>query len=41
MSGEEPDKNEHRIREVLILTTCPKCGKKYIASFGHECTKEH
>ena len=37
MSNSESQK---KLKEGYSIVTCPKCGKKYIASDGHECPKD-
>jgi hypothetical protein len=40
MSSEKPENKKRGIKEVLIMATCPKCGKRYVASDGHSCPEK-
>jgi len=40
MSNKESENKKREIEEILIVVTCPRCGRKYVASDGHNCPKE-
>jgi len=40
MSNEKkPENKKPETKEFLIMVTCQKCGKRYIASDGHSCSE--
>lgn len=41
MSSERKSEDKKReTKEFLIMATCPNCGKRYVASDGHDCPKK-
>jgi rRNA maturation protein Nop10 len=40
MSDDKSENKKRDIKEIYTMVTCPRCGRKYIASDGHNCPKE-
>ena len=40
VNNEKSESRKTVIEETLSFITCPKCGRRYIASDGHKCPKE-